>query len=94
MRVAVLDHIWELVYEDEGDPLPHDLGWGDNGSCDPPSLKGKRIVIRRSLRGEQELQVTIHELLHAADYTKTEEWVDESAHDIARVLWRLGWRKG
>ncbi len=41
---------------------------------------------------ELDLNVCIHELLHGC--TELDEYcVDETATDIARVLWRLGWRK-
>jgi hypothetical protein len=35
----------------------------------------------------------LHEILHPADYDKTEEWVDELATDMAKILWKLGYRR-
>jgi len=63
------------------------------GYCDSPKKKNKEIVVRSNLPQKEELDVTIHELLHAADWWKDEEWVEQVGTDIANILWRLGWRK-
>ena len=36
---------------------------------------------------------TIHDLLHASFWNIAEENIDQAGYDIARVLWKLGWRK-
>lgn len=64
-----------------------------DGKCDSPVTPGKVIKVKRSLRGQRELEVLIHEMLHACDFHKDEEWVTTAACDIMRVLWRLGYRK-
>ena len=64
---------------------------GRDGDC---HVQPRQIRIRKSLKGQHKLDVIIHEILHAADWDKTEEWVDSTASDIARVLWRLGYREG
>lgn len=64
-----------------------------NGLTEAPDVKGKAIYIADELKGETLLEVTIHEALHACDWYKDEEWVCQAGHDIARLLWRLGWRK-
>lgn len=69
------------------------LGPGDKGSCDAPSLPNKTIRVRPSLKGRVELDTHIHEMLHACLWDLDEEAVCESAEDIARALWRLGYRK-
>lgn len=66
---------------------------GYRGHCDPPAWSGKTIVVDSRLAGEEELEVTIHEALHAASWDLAEECVVETANDIARLLWRLGYRK-
>jgi hypothetical protein len=66
---------------------------GTRGFCDKPTAKNKKIVIEKGMPPQEELEVTIHELLHAADWHKDEEWVEEVGKDIARILYRLGYRK-
>lgn len=65
-----------------------------DGACDSPKKTGKEIRIRRALlRYPRALMETlIHELLHAADWTKDETWIDETAADLARILWGVGFR--
>ena len=63
------------------------------GYCESPDKKNKEIVIKKDLPPKEELDTTLHELLHAADWSKDEEWVDQVGTDIAKILWRLGWRK-
>lgn len=64
-----------------------------NGLCDHPNTPDKKIRVCTSLKNKPELEIVLHELLHAVDFTKDEEWVHTAAHDIAQVLWRLGYRK-
>lgn len=64
-----------------------------DGICDPPVARSKRIRISSSLGEEKTLEVLIHEMLHACSWDTAEEAVDESARDIARVLWNLGYRR-
>ena len=63
------------------------------GYCESPDKKNKEIVIQENLPPKEELDTTLHELLHAADWWKDEEWVEQVGTDIAKILWRLGWRK-
>lgn len=63
------------------------------GICSPPDDSGKKIEIRASLKGQALLSTLLHELLHAADWTKDEEWIDQTGEDLARALWRLGYRR-
>jgi hypothetical protein len=65
-----------------------------DGSCDPPKrVCDPSMFINldpdKSLRF---LETVIHESLHACHYSKSEEHVTRSARDIARLLWRLGYR--
>jgi hypothetical protein len=62
------------------------------GECDSPSDANKEIRILYTLRGVQLLEVIIHELLHAALWDIDEEAISEAARDIARILWKLGFR--
>lgn len=62
---------------------------GCDGHAD---IRNKEIVVSTRLKGEHKLEVIIHELLHFAHWDLDEEAVTDTAADIARVLWRLGWR--
>jgi len=64
--------------------------WGD---CDPPNKRGKTIRILRGLNPHDELDTLIHEALHAGSWDLSEDSVNELARDIARLLWRVGWRR-
>ena len=64
-----------------------------DGSCDSP-LGGKpNIRICTNLETQTGLETAIHESLHASFWAKTDEKVGQTARDIARLLWRLGYRK-
>lgn len=85
MRITILNRRWRLVRRHTG-PVA-------DGHCDPPTAPHKTISVHSGLRGERELEVLIHEMMHAADWSKDEDWVRDLAQDLAGVLWRLGYRK-
>ena len=103
MRLRILGKIWNLVWVPKGQSVvargrgkkkkAKTMNSTDKGTIEAPNIKGKRIFIREELKEKDELDTVLHECLHAADWWKDEEWVDEVAEDIARILWRLGWRK-
>ena len=70
------------------------LGKDQDGECDNPKAKGKSIAIHpRILKTPRRLMTTlIHESLHAACWDLDEEWVQETADDIERILYRAGYR--
>ena len=51
------------------------------------------IEISRRAKGRLELDTLIHEMIHATNPWLTEEVVNETATNIAAVLWKLGYRK-
>lgn len=66
-----------------------------DGSCDPPPVptvapavarKQRFILIAEGLSPERELDVFIHEMLHASVWDLDETAVAETATDIARAL--------
>lgn len=69
--------------------LPEDR----DGDCTSPSDKGRMIRYRRALRGQRKMEVLIHEMLHAALWDLDEQAVEETAHDLSRALWRMGYRE-
>jgi hypothetical protein len=64
----------------------------NRGDCDPPNQPNKEIRISSALRGEERLEVLIHELVHAAGWHIDETFVERFARDAARAFWRLGYR--
>ena len=84
MYITICGKRWKLVYVKPPS--------GGMGSCDSPTKKNKKIHIKPSLKGRQRLETEIHEFTHAGDWNKDEEWVEEFAHDLARILTRIGYR--
>lgn len=84
MRVLLRGKSWRLLFT----PLK-----ACDGECDSPTARSKRIRVSPHLAEERTLEVLIHEMLHACSWDTAEEAVDESAHDIAAVLWKLGYRR-
>jgi hypothetical protein len=82
MRVRIRGRYFRLVF----DRLPKST----DGICD---FEHRTITIRRNQRGEAQLDTLLHELLHAAHWDLAEESIEETAKDLARVLWRLGYRR-
>lgn len=66
-----------------------------SGYCVNPNFKKKRriISVEACLRDKDELEINIHEFMHACGWFADEEWISESALDIANALWELGYRK-
>ena len=82
MRIRLRDKYFRLDFE----RLPADA----DGLCD---FHGRSIKIRKSLRGERKIEVVIHELLHGCHWDLDEQAITETAEDLARVLYRRGYRK-
>jgi hypothetical protein len=61
----------------------------ENGNCRPATRK---ILVRSGLNQKRRLEVTLHEMLHAAVWDLDESAVHHTAHDLAEALWKLGWR--
>jgi len=64
-----------------------------DGYCDPPQNLDKTLAINEKLTDLRHLETVIHESIHACVFDLTEQAVSTSAHDIASLLWRLGYRK-
>lgn len=86
MHITILRKRYELRF------VPF-LGRRVMGNCEDPREPGRVIRVKQGLSEKETLEVIIHEILHAADWDKSEEWVEAVAHDITRTLWRLGYRK-
>ena len=61
-----------------------------------PDSKAKdqqlKILIDSSLRGSRRLEIEIHEFLHAANPSISEEHVAAQAKDLSSILFKLGYR--
>jgi hypothetical protein len=86
VHVVILGKRYQIRYVGTSE-----LGRNADGMCDEPSAVNKAIRIRQTLTGERRLEVLIHEMLHAADWHKDEQWVSHVARDIARALTRSGY---
>ena len=86
MQITILGKRWELK-------ITSHLSRDCRGECEPPDSPRKEIRIRKSLKGREFLEITLHEILHAADWSKDEEWIEQVADDISKVLWKLGYRR-
>ena len=68
---------------------PPDTG----GECQAPWMSRRMMNIPAHGEALKDLDTIIHESLHACLWDLDEEAISESAADVARLLWRLGWRK-
>jgi len=71
--------------------VTRDMNPEDAGIC---HRRGGRffVSVRPGLPPRKRLEVIIHEILHAADWTKDEEWVEETGIGIAFALFAIGYR--
>ena len=64
------------------------------GICEAPDVRGKQLYVPQEGGTQADLETILHEGLHACGWDiLSEEWVTCAARDIARLAWRLGWRK-
>ncbi len=63
------------------------------GYCTSPLDTNRAIIIDKNLKGQQELDTIIHEMLHACFWDVGEDAIGEAASDIAKALWRMGFKK-
>jgi hypothetical protein len=62
------------------------------GQCDAPTTQGKSILINPGQSGEKLLATLLDEAIHACLFEIDNDVVDEISDDIARFLWRAGYR--
>jgi hypothetical protein len=63
-----------------------------DGMCDTYN-KERELVILTDLSTRKGMETAIHEALHCCKWSSSEETVTMTAYDLARFLWRLGYRK-
>jgi len=66
-------------------------GWTFGPAAKKPKQRG-RVLIDTRLKGRARLETEVHEALHACFPQICEETITESGRDIARILYRLGYR--
>ena len=84
MKIILQGKAWDFRYS---------RGLRNDGHCDNPETPRKKIRVKSGLPDPYRLEVIIHELLHASLWAGDESWVDDTAHDIAAVLAKLGYRR-
>jgi len=91
MRVTIRGKKYEILFLDE---VVHPDGEVLLGSCDPPQNKSpRRILIDKNLKERKMLEIICHEVLHGAFWDLGEPAIEESARDLAEILFKLGYRK-
>ena len=85
MKIQILGKTWLLRF---CEPLKDRYG-----DCSDPTSDRPAIRIDKTLKGQKALQITVHECLHALDWTKDESWVHAASKDLSKILWDLGYRK-
>lgn len=63
-----------------------------DGACDTHK-KERELWVMADVNTRNGLETLIHESLHACNWHREEIFVASTARDIARFLWRLGYRK-
>jgi predicted SprT family Zn-dependent metalloprotease len=66
-------------------------GWAYLPDAKRPSMP-RKILIDERLKNRTLLETIVHECIHVSFPSASEDHVTESARDIARVLWTLGYR--
>ena len=84
MQITIRGKRWNLQFRKLRD--------GSLGKCDSPEATNKKIVVNPNQSGVDVLGTLIHEMMHAAHWDLDEEAIDTTSVDIARVLWKLGYR--
>jgi len=62
-----------------------------DGNCDTDDKYW--MIVERDLNKRVGLETAIHEALHACNWSASEEKVTQTARDISRLLWRIGFRR-
>lgn len=70
--------------------LPRKGNGRAGGSCDPPEWRRKEIRVWKGYLRPQSRRLLIHrllhEMMHAADWSKDEDWVEQVTGDMARLI--------
>lgn len=64
-----------------------------DGLCDPPWQPKKKIRVHNRLKPLEELEVTVHECLHAGFFVLSEQAIARAGLAVSRRIWELGYRQ-
>ena len=84
MRLKILGKYWSVRFVPVLGPVEERA----DADCTDPGDRHKTIRLKSTLVGQELLDALVHEMLHAADWSKDEEWVNRLATDIARAAFR------
>lgn len=89
MRVKIVGKYWNLIF------IKRNGNRSFYGICEVTSSvpKSKVIKIEKGHTDEKTLELIVHECLHAACWDLSEELVTGYAHDVAKVLTKLGYHR-
>jgi len=88
-QIKILGRAWHLRFVSGGEfQMEKQLG-----ECDHPSARNKSIRIANDIDGELLMDTVIHEMTHAAFPMIGEDWVEQFATDVARVVTSLGYAR-
>jgi hypothetical protein len=80
MKHKIRGKIWNIKYASN---------MKNRGYCDPPDKKNKSITIKKNLKGQELMEVLLHECLHAVlHHELDEDYVLTVADDISRAIWK------
>lgn len=82
MKFTVRGIIWKLRHSCR---IKRDWGYCDDAA--------KEIVLYSKMRPKKELEIALHEFLHAYFPDADEKVVDQFGKDACEYLWRQGYRK-
>jgi len=81
-KISINGTKWRLRFVDPG-PWTFDEPMGE---CSHPDSDMKEILISNKLKGQELVEIIIHEMLHASMWIVSEETVDQTAKDISKAL--------
>lgn len=85
---------WKFIREPLSDYRKDGIVHERHGLCDPPETKDKAVRVHSRRTGLLELWSIIHEVRHAENWDMyDEDYVDAVSGALAKLLWRLGYRK-
>lgn len=84
---------WSVEYVDDVRAVSLEHGYDDEGQLDGNCFPRERLILIDSeIEGVVLLETEVHELTHGLAFDLPEERVKAFARDLARALWKLGWR--
>ena len=67
------------------------IGGKIDGLC-VNNFNERELLVNADVKTQKGLETLIHEALHACNWHREEIFVESTARDIGRFLWRLGYR--